>query len=258
MSVKIYNGYVIDVPPATLFDVNGSWFAGLRAKVHENARVQTARFVAEQLCAKWDSGVSDFTKSDAVTGLWDRQDAIKHTGKRDPDVDFDLSLLLYPNTKRLASVLAVAIVDNESVNRVLYTYPRLNSYHYWSNSDPEDGISDEEWALRGDEWLRAIGDGFFGARAFQLHCMVTEARIRPTPEEIVQYQPTLASRAYATAQQRAYEVVLPRYLKDDGSNIMSALRKCGLDKEYERILDENARALIQTITPLNVEGLKAR
>ncbi len=223
MSTKLYDGYLIHLPPAKVFDSDSRWFKSLADKVYANAKVQSARICAEAICSKWDTGDTEYTLSHAISDLWDRQRRIEKEGTRDFEVDFDLSLLFYPTKHRKDSVLAYAIVDNIDVRKILEAHPHVEPYPYWDNTDPDEGISYKDWRKRGREWVRAIGRVTFGTRGFERKCMSTYGKPMPTMELVVEHQPTVAERALDLARNKAFNAVMPRYLQEDRRNVVSAI-----------------------------------
>lgn len=55
------------------------------------------------------------------------------------------------------TTLLIVHAANDAYREALLTLPGIEDYAYWNNSDQPDGISDEQWAARRDDWERALG-----------------------------------------------------------------------------------------------------
>lgn len=86
-----------------------------------------------------------------------RRAGILHEKKRDRQLDFEVSLTLFP-TDVPGECLAIPFAENPQMMEKLASFPGMTDYAYWNNTDQPEGISDEEWAARGQAWGQALGE----------------------------------------------------------------------------------------------------
>lgn len=89
--------------------------------------------------------------------MLERRSEILHQGKRDRQLDIEVSITLLP-TETPGEFLVFPIADNSQMMEKLGELPGLVEYAYWNNTDQPDGITDEEWDARGRAWDKALGD----------------------------------------------------------------------------------------------------
>lgn len=187
MSTRIYNGRIIRAPIAEAYEM---WL-GARDGIVRLQRVAQARFLADTVTDALDMvafykhrnrpavqqpAASPFPEGSMVTTrmadadmaslrarrplssaqdeLKDRQDAIIEEGYRDPAVDFDVNVTLFPVGK---VTLAMLFVEHRQIVEYIDALKWLEDYHYQNSSDGPDDVDPMMWAARADMWEQAMG-----------------------------------------------------------------------------------------------------
>lgn len=99
----------------------------------------------------------------AIQEFNDRENEIKKTRRRDPEVDFEFEITVHPIKDK---VLGMHFTEQREFQKLLSEKPWFKEYGYWNNSDPLDGCLEEDWDKRRDDWEEALPDyspaGFVG------------------------------------------------------------------------------------------------
>lgn len=86
--------------------------------------------------------------------LWmDLRKEMKDKGTRNRLVDTDFQIVIFPDKERF---LGIAYVDHDKWFQQFLKMPGVQEYGYWNNTDPIEGVTDEEWDQRGKEWDRIL------------------------------------------------------------------------------------------------------
>lgn len=202
MSTKIYNGLLIDFP-GTIAELRLELIQLAKHKLIPAAETESAKLLAnisidhldKDLWLAVDSSNTTSTMKDEIFKAWDavqsRVHAIKTTDRRDPAVDFEFSLTLFPIKDK---VLAIPICENRNLLSILTNQPYVKEYGYWDNTDQPEGISDEDWAVRSQDWDKAVGDsGILSENGFKIH-LIREGYVAGI--DYVEIQENLPSMAY--------------------------------------------------------------
>lgn len=78
----------------------------------------------------------------------DRFRKFKAEPYRDPFYDLRFEIVLFLRDP----LLAIFIGENKAMRGIFEKHPEVEYYGYWNNSDPEEGVSDEEWEQRRIDW----------------------------------------------------------------------------------------------------------
>ncbi len=87
--------------------------------------------------------------------LADKSEAIY----RSKNNEFDVRVILYPPKFEIDSAnhYLFTLYAPHNLDKIfLSSTPHVSEYGYWNNTDPLDGVSDEEWEIRGNNWDRAM------------------------------------------------------------------------------------------------------
>lgn len=79
-----------------------------------------------------------------------RIDDIKATRHRDPEVDFEFSISLFPVQN--GSTLCMPIVENRALLDLFKSMPGVEDFGYWNNTDKPDEVPVSEWNRRKKLW----------------------------------------------------------------------------------------------------------
>lgn len=149
MSIKIYSGF--------RYKGGGGLrqcyerLHALRPQVHKMAVEKHLSFVAEiaKLTFKRKQ-VTDRAPLYVAMEMWrERTKAVKETGRRDPAVDVEFRVSLYPGSR---SIIGIPWIDDHDWMEWFMGQPFIDEYGYWDNTDRPDEISAAAWRERKRRW----------------------------------------------------------------------------------------------------------
>ena len=145
MSTVIRNGFRWDI---------ANWSEALAAVL---AFQTTASRLAQDLL---DNYLSCHKSRRAGWQSWmERRDEVRRTNQRDPAVDTDFSLVVFPvNGLSVPGVLGIIYTEHNAWRRAWLGHPGVCEYGFWNNADEPEGVSATEWAERGRNWDIALPD----------------------------------------------------------------------------------------------------
>jgi hypothetical protein len=230
MSTKIYHGFRFR--SSDIFEIQNTvaaWRIELAELHRRELATLTGRMCAEMidhhaLNPKRHAGNIPFqvTKNE----IRDRQKNITVTGYRDPEVDFDFELTIFPFE---GHVYGVPFSDRSRWIVAWLNRPEVEDFSYWNNTDKPDTVSQEEWDHRQMVWDRilAVNPAETPAMAgFTAEC--TDRFLYVFARDIIEFLPTfeqrVASRTRNSAMDRIYSD-LPAYGIEHDDNPFGLLRK---------------------------------
>lgn len=152
--------------------------------------------------------------------ICDRQLEVLTTQRRDPAVDFEISLLFWYSERVESLVGYVASEMNSAVLRALQGV--TDPYAYWNNTDPDPDVSDEEWALRSVVWQEVLTDSKPAVRfVLDNQGVMLEP---PSEDELRSSMPDTATRARDYAEAAVYETWRIAQTETDDSPMSLYLR----------------------------------
>ena len=140
---------------------------------------------------------------DARMELADRQEELRRTRRRDPAVDFEFSLTLFPVKGRL---LALVFTEQKALRDHWEAQTWRREFGYWDNSDPPGDLADDEWQMREGFWDEAFRQSSIPAEAGYSITLVPEGALWAEVED----EHVLA--LVPSAQSRVQQLVLPKLL----------------------------------------------
>lgn len=178
----------------------------LRDKAHEILNRLFIKKVAEDCCDLLDSKalrkspyniiLKDSTKHSDVLFT-----AIAHVnasnlecqkrGSRNPYYDFNFEVEIIPLKNK---ILLLPFTEQSECLALIRDQPWIQSYGYWNNSDPEEGVSEKEWSQRENDWNLALpGIGIPAENGFnvQLHPTFFSGAYA---DKVLKYMPSYTSR----------------------------------------------------------------
>lgn len=152
MSTKIYNGLRVVDPRENVFDVTSIIATRIRSKFHE----ECLRVVAEEMSRIIDNPDQHEGKDpekrvffDAEKNWNEFQDAVGDTSVFNDPLRFSIAFGEATDGHIIACYFCDRSVDYRSV---LMDTGLFEDYHYQNNADREDGISEQEWDKRREDW----------------------------------------------------------------------------------------------------------
>jgi hypothetical protein len=147
MSIKIYNG----------FRIQGDIFVALGlVKTFRNYIKRESEKKLDFFMKKMEPRARDLW-----TDWLDERRKVELTGYRNPLVDTDFKLTLFPVRTGVGEdeietmkdeVYGIAYHDTPAWFAKWLTMPRVSEYGYWNNSDEPDGMSMKQWDARKRLW----------------------------------------------------------------------------------------------------------
>ena len=130
--------------------------------VNENSHRRMAQFLAERTVEIIDSNFRSAAHGKPITHnaplyqasveLRKRQSAIRATGFRDPEVDFDVELCLWYLPAEKAYIGQVGAEDSGFAYDLLIETGVAEDFYYTDQVEPEAGICAPQWAIRRRVW----------------------------------------------------------------------------------------------------------
>lgn len=135
MSTKIYTGFKFRGTIHELLDTIETFRPWIAARAQE----QLGRFL-----------VPGQVK---MTDWLDMRRQMKRTGERNPLVDTDFQICVFP---RLKGWIGIVYTEHDAWFREWLSLPKVSEYWYWDNSDAPKGMPARAWRQRRHDWERAL------------------------------------------------------------------------------------------------------
>lgn len=165
MSTKIYNGFRIQ--GRTIEQITRDLFS-LRPALESKAKELTIAMALRIAVNAYDKSqfftsaprpaASDYYL-EALSKIRNRQHLVVDTLQRDPAVDFESNVVLFPLEGD--QVLGVTFVENKELLTLIQRLPGYEEFSYWNNADKPDNVSAKRWAERKTLWDAAVPSGVF-------------------------------------------------------------------------------------------------
>ncbi len=83
------------------------------------------------------------------------QRKIKETQTRNPAYDFELNIVIFPESNR-DRTLALVYGENKSFIECFTKHAKVEEYSWWNNCDKPDEVTDAEWDQREKDWQMVV------------------------------------------------------------------------------------------------------
>jgi hypothetical protein len=87
--------------------------------------------------------------AEAWSDLMGRANDIVKPGRRDPSVDFDFEVTLFPFDD---AILGISFTEQSDFHALWLAQSDVEEYGYWNNTDKPETVSESEWESRADAW----------------------------------------------------------------------------------------------------------
>lgn len=193
MSTKIHRGRVISAPLFRAYQMLMELkpeIGKMGEEMQHRWMVEAAVNMIDREAIKGSSINSPLIK--AWTDLIDRHKACKATMRRDPEIDFEFDLWLFPlKTKTL---LIVQTEQNEFL-QFLDRQPFIEDYSYWDNADRNENITAEDWRKRKKDWDLVLPMGSAPSdRCLVMAMFNSDAIFPPDVKKALKYVPAMDRR----------------------------------------------------------------
>lgn len=180
--------------------------------------------------------------------LDDRQVEVRKTRMRDPDVDFEVVYRIWLSRDTGTFIGYVRGEGADEFVQLLLDVDVAERYEYWNNTDPKDGISQQDWDVRGVVWSNAFAGRSGPWMDISIDVPPTLWRVSPA---VLAAIPSFEQRVQKHAEEQAFTIWAAPYLaamaaEENGSDIANPFR---LHFEFRRKLrnaDEEVRDIFLT------------
>jgi len=208
MSTKIYNGFRLPLMGLTeLQQFSGQFKKRCYEELLKQYYKQIACLIAETIdnsllglsppldyagekIRAWNTSENEnnswFSAANKIAFI--KSTKAKNSHLRDPEWDFECSLCFLPSSSHL---LLISFCEKNCANDVLKDLG-AEEYPYWDNTDKADGISNEDWQSRGNEWHTVLPDlGIPAQCGFVIQC---KDYFSAEQNQILKFFPTFEKR----------------------------------------------------------------
>jgi hypothetical protein len=117
----------------------------------------------------------------AWSDLRDRVAQIEQSRSSDPEIDFSLSVTLFPNPR---GTLGLMFSDKESLRDMILSLPGFQSHDYWNSTDRPSDLTAEAWEQRRGDWDEAFEADSRPSHAGLTITLTTERPHQPKAEDV--------------------------------------------------------------------------
>ena len=209
MSTKIYNGYKL--PPLTHVALIEA-LRNFNYLITKQAKKEYRKLfgdIASNVIDSYSLGYKLYlnnksyntnTSSIVDNYLNNKRKEIKNTGLRDPEFDFECSLVIIPKEDKH---LACLFTERKSFTKIWEELPIVREYGYWNNSDKLETVSEKAWEQRKVDWepycdgpLCEFGYTYQCALDYSIFCISAKDVIIPTFKNRVNKQVNKITQDY--------------------------------------------------------------
>jgi len=256
MSMNIYNGRRMR------HTIDAAYFGLLKAKpaVKLAGRRELAKVTAQMVVSMIDraaiSGLTGSTSTKAaydvseafaaaLREIYDRQANSKKTGLRDPFVDKEVEVYLFP---RSADTLMMVNTECPEMLAVVDQIDSVEDYSWWNSTDRPEGVSSAEWQERERAWKEALpGAGVPSERCLSFSLFDGSIYLNDVTDIVEEHLPSLEERM-RRAMQNLHVARNYDRSKDKLSKVMSLCSEAVEDDRIRNRLTEELSGLIKPVT----------
>ena len=253
MSIKIYKGRIIPAPIGRVY----SMLMEAKPQAKEIGKALQDAWMTDRAVqlidkASLEGGEVENPLLDAWSELLDKIKEIKNTGQRNPSVDFEFELWIFPlKTKTLV------LPHTEQIQMVEWfdTLPFVQDYAYWDNSDKNDDIDEKEWQRRERDWHAVMPIGETPSeRCLTFQMFNHELPMPPDKKAVERHIPSMEDRLKREARSRhfneAYRRLLEEKQKEDTEYKPKNLNLFFAAEKIIRKEDQRRHEIIEEIRPI--------
>lgn len=233
-----------------------------REKLSEQQKLEARGFVFEEkekISLKLDDYKYRTAYAVAYRKSEQRYSDIQRTQYRDPDVDFDCDACFIPLEDK---ILVTFHTEKKELRELWESCAEVSYYGYWGG-DPQEGVSEEEWEKRREEWSIALpGAGVpmqNGLSADFIKGFPSMHFLHPM--KVLTYMPTLEERV----SRIAYRIVIDRKFneiratlsdeeKEDGIEVYHQARRWMRTDEGKQALVSEEELILPKLEPFFTKG----
>lgn len=268
MSTKIYNGRLLAGSIGKVYDLL------LEAKPEAKA---IARRLEIAWMARRATAIIDDARikgeeprhplGDAWQELMDRRRAIRREGQRDPGVDHEFEIWLFP---RRGATLAIVNTEQRELRDWFDALPWVAEYAYYDNTDPPEEVTARQWDARRRAWDKALpGAGVPSERCLVFTMVSCEHIWFAEPAEALARVPPIGERLARVVDNRVREEHHARLTREEKerdpdfkpegfSLFFKAVQAAKNDVEGRRAAEAEIAPFIRELTAQDLAGTQGR
>jgi hypothetical protein len=266
MSISIHGGRRIDAPIGESYRL----LMGLKEQAATTGRGLQVRWMARRAARMLDDATLKGEKVErplhtAWCEMDDRQREVRRTQRRDPEIDFEFQLWLWP----LADRTLVNVHTEQPEFRALIDGTTFVEDHaYWDNVDPDENVPADRWEERAQDWRDAWLIGAAASDRSLTMVMFNDALVMPArAEEAMPFVPSLDERLRTAAARRHIDEVYRAVIaerqstepgwKPEGFGTFFEAEGCAReDADRRSRITEELRHVIRPITAEDLSGTR--
>jgi hypothetical protein len=264
MSTKIYNGRKFKNTPKNLKEVRDIIFK-FKEQVVEFYRDKYYRLLARDIVHMYDDAMLankvflefphrfeddkkvPFGEQSITNSIWglvsnavDRKGELSNKSMERMNeyfqYEFSCSVTILPCKEE---VFILLFTEDTDVQELFDAMEEIEEYPYWNNTDQPEGMTWEEWEIRGEEWDEAIGNGVPAQNGFDITILkdVLYVKLYPRNEEDVERNPFIATLKHIPETEKRVKRLVKMSMnkawrKQDREAIDAILADSGKGNEY--------------------------
>lgn len=127
----------------------------------------------------------------AIEEIQERQREIRRTNQRDPSVDFDFEVVIFPQKQRLYGMLFTEHLD---WIEDFFSHDIVTRYEYYQGVRPAN-VSQQEWARREKTWTRIFEESHIPSQVgLVASCNNALHTLLPSVYTVIEQQPSFEER----------------------------------------------------------------
>ncbi len=260
MSVKaLYNGFKFKSSEFT--DIH-RWIMEWRTELSVLHKAALSKLIATLSVSMIDrAAITPGTNAgkspliDTWGSVLDMQKEVKTKGIRNPLVDFEFSICLFPFE---GSVYGIVYTERQDWLSMWLEKDFVEEFAYWNSGDRPEEYTEEEWNSRYEIWMSILEQGSHRVPAmcgFNADC--THEYEHPTSEEVLAAVPSFAERVREQARLRVMSEELSRR-RDERQASMTEEEKQGRPAEVFAMVTDVERWLKTPEGDVELQAMIAR
>jgi len=152
MSTKIYTGFLFDTTDLRKIR---KYLMDFQKELEPVITAGITKWLAERVSDMIDRAEFLGSKKvkeplyEAKKEFEERVKKIKNTSLRDPSVDWNFSVTVFPLKNKM---LGMYFCDNNELEKLWLAKPYVEDYHYQNQTDQPENVSNKEWEQRRKDW----------------------------------------------------------------------------------------------------------
>ena len=221
MSTKIYNGVMLN-NVYTIQDMQ-DFVNSLKGPVKELVYKQRASDILHTACLIYDMHHvmgQDYFNPDEDTRIPLLVSSRRHVVLPENEAtNYDIAIGIVDGY-----TLGMYFFDDRETEKIILHHPQVQYFGYWDNNDPDENVTEQEWALREELWNKLFENSHFPAEALFVQRILNTRYIMPEDHHMEAAIPTLEERRDAVIRNVSFSLAKKEWEdenEDDEENTYS-------------------------------------